>query len=46
MGLAQRGMNTPYPEQGPGPNVPVTPAPAADPAAPPAPDAPPILPPA
>jgi hypothetical protein len=46
MGLAQRGMNTPYPEQGPGPNVPVTPAPPADPAAPPAPDAPPILPPA
>jgi hypothetical protein len=35
MGLAQRGMNTPYPSQGPGPNVPVTPgdaAPAGDPA--------------
>src|SRR3954463_3974483 len=48
MGLSQRGMNTPYPEQAPGPNVPVTPAPPADPAAPlpPAPDAPPILPPA
>jgi hypothetical protein len=47
MGLGQRGMNTPYPEQAPGPNVPVTPPPA-DPAAPlpPAPDAPPILPPA
>ncbi len=48
MGLSQRGMNTPYPEQAPGPNVPVTPPPPADPAAPPppAPDAPPILPPA
>jgi hypothetical protein len=46
MGLGQRGMNTPYPEQAPGPNVPVTPAPPADPAAPPAPGAPPILPPA
>jgi hypothetical protein len=32
MGLGQRGMNTPYPEQAPGPNVPVTPG---DPAAPP-----------
>jgi hypothetical protein len=32
MGLGQRGMNTPYPDQAPGPNVPVTPA---DPAAPP-----------
>jgi hypothetical protein len=30
MGLAQRGMNTPYPDQAPGPNVPVTPG---DPAA-------------
>ena len=46
MGLSQRGMNTPYPEQAPGPNVPVAPAPPADPAAPPAPEAPPILPPA
>jgi hypothetical protein len=48
MGLSQRGMNTPYPQQAPGPNVPVTPPPPADPAAPPppAPDAPPILPPA
>jgi hypothetical protein len=47
MGLGQRGMNTPYPEQAPGPNVPITPAPPADPAAPPpAPGAPPILPPA
>jgi resuscitation-promoting factor RpfA len=45
MGLGQRGMNTPYPQQAPGPNVPVTPPPA-DPAAPPPPDAPPILPPA
>jgi resuscitation-promoting factor RpfA len=32
MGLAQRGMNTPYPDQAPGPNVPLAPA---DPAAPP-----------
>jgi hypothetical protein len=42
MGLAQRGMNTPYPDQAPGPNVPVTPGdPAAvapvNPALPPAP---------
>jgi hypothetical protein len=48
MGLAQRGMNTPYPDQAPGPNVPVTPGdPAAvapvDPALPPAPA--PLLPP-
>jgi hypothetical protein len=48
MGLAQRGMNTPYPDQGPGPNVPVTPGdPAAaapvNPALPPAPA--PLLPP-
>jgi hypothetical protein len=48
MGLSQRGMNTPYPEQGPGPNVPIAPGAPADPAAPPppAPEAPPILPPA
>lgn len=26
-GLAQRGMNTPYPDQAPGPNVPTGPAP-------------------
>jgi hypothetical protein len=45
MGLSQRGMNTPYPQQAPGPNVPITlGAPAAPP--PPAPGAPPILPPA
>jgi hypothetical protein len=43
MGLGQRGMNTPYPQQAPGPNVPVNPA---DPAAPPPPDAAPVLPPA
>ena len=48
MGLAQRGMNTPYPDQAPGPNVPVAPGdPAAvapgDPALPPAPA--PLLPP-
>ncbi|MET0473867.1 MAG: hypothetical protein ABW001_04430 [Mycobacterium sp.] len=37
MGLAQRGMNTPYPDQAPGPNVPVTPAdPAQSPPAAPA----------
>ena len=36
MGLAQRGMNTPYPDQAPGPNVPVMPG---DPAVPPPPDA-------
>jgi hypothetical protein len=50
MGLGQRGMNTPYPDQAPGPNVPITPAPPGDPAAPPpAPGAPgpaPVLPPA
>ena len=36
MGLAQRGMDTPYPTQEPGPNVPVSPgAPApVDPALP------------
>jgi hypothetical protein len=51
MGLSQRGMNTPYPEQAPGPNVPVTPEapidPAAAPALPPPPPAPeaPLLPP-
>jgi hypothetical protein len=43
MGLAQRGMDTPYPNQAPGPNVPLTPgnpvlpAPAAAPAPAPAP---------
>jgi hypothetical protein len=44
MGLAQRGMNTPYPDQAPGPNVPITPAdPAQAPVlpAPPPPDGPP-----
>ena len=25
LGIAQRGMNTPYPQQAPGPNVPVAP---------------------
>jgi hypothetical protein len=43
MGLAQRGMNTPYPEQAPGPNVPLGPV---DPAAPPPPAADAPLPPA
>jgi hypothetical protein len=41
MGLGQRGMNTPYPDQAPGPNVPVTPLPPA----PGAPGPAPILPP-
>jgi hypothetical protein len=48
MGLAQRGMNTPYPDQAPGPNVPTGPpdpvqVPAGAPAlpAPPVPDGPP-----
>ncbi len=41
MGLAQRGMNTPIPNQVPGPNVPKAPAPPAPaPPAPPAPAAP------
>ena len=34
LGIAQRGMNTPYPDQAPGPNVPISPA---DPALPPPP---------
>lgn len=34
LGIAQRGMNTPYPDQAPGPNVPITPG---DPALPPPP---------
>ncbi|HYZ68248.1 MAG TPA: transglycosylase family protein [Mycobacterium sp.] len=54
MGLSQRGMNTPYPQQSAGPNVPVAPTAPADPAAPLPPGAPvpppapgaPILPPA
>jgi hypothetical protein len=29
MGLSQRGMNTPYPDQAPGPNVPLSPGDAA-----------------
>jgi resuscitation-promoting factor RpfA len=37
MGLAQRGMNTPYPGQDPGPNVPVSPGDAPAPAPAPAP---------
>ena len=41
MGLAQRGMNTPYPIQAPGPNVPTS---GADSLAPPAPPAAPALP--
>jgi hypothetical protein len=44
LGVAQRGMNTPIPEQAPGPNVPISPADApVPPPAPPAP-APPWLP--
>jgi hypothetical protein len=34
LGLAQRGMNTPYPNQAPGPNVPTAPAPPVGPAEP------------
>jgi hypothetical protein len=47
MGLAQRGMNTPYPEQPAGPNVPLGPANPApvDPAVPPPPPGAPLLPP-
>src|SRR5882757_1252209 len=42
MGVAQRGMNTPYPDQAPGPNVPTSPVdPAAAPPPPALPDAPP-----
>ena len=46
MGLAQRGMNTPYPQQAPGPNVPADPAALPAPAAPVPPPAPgePLLP--
>jgi hypothetical protein len=41
MGLAQRGMNTPIPDQAPGPNVPISPAdPALAPPPPPPPPAP------
>jgi hypothetical protein len=40
MGLAQRGMNTPYPQQAAGPNVPVAPGAPADQAASPPPAAP------
>jgi hypothetical protein len=42
MGLSQRGMNTPIPEQAPGPNVPITPGDAAAPL-PPAPGDPALL---
>jgi hypothetical protein len=41
MGLGQRSMNTPYPDQAPGPNVPVTPVPPAPGAPGPAPVPPP-----
>ena len=40
MGLAQRGMNTPYPDQAPGPNVPISPAAQSDPDPAPPPPAP------
>ncbi len=47
MGLAQRGMNTPYPDQAPGPNVPTAPVdPALAPPPPPPAPALPWLPPA
>jgi resuscitation-promoting factor RpfA len=45
MGLGQRGMDTPYPDQPPGPNVPITPG-APAPSAPGAPGPAPVLPPA
>ncbi|MET0455139.1 MAG: transglycosylase family protein [Mycobacterium sp.] len=47
LGLAQRGMNTPYPNQAPGPNVPLAPAAPVDGAVPPPPADPavPLLPP-
>ena len=38
MGLTQRGMNTPYPEQAPGPNVPLRPDRSRLPVLPPAPE--------
>jgi hypothetical protein len=42
MGVAQRGMNTPYPDQAPGPNVPTSPVdPAVAPPPPALPDVPP-----
>ncbi len=41
LGVAQRGMNTPIPDQAPGPNVPIKPA---DPAVAPPPSAPPVNP--
>ncbi|HYO01140.1 MAG TPA: hypothetical protein VET27_04210 [Mycobacterium sp.] len=41
LGVAQRGMNTPIPDQAPGPNVPITPA---DPAPVPAPSVSPLPP--
>jgi hypothetical protein len=46
MGLAQRGMNTPYPNQAPGPNVPLSPNDAPPPPPAPAPGDPsaPVLP--
>jgi hypothetical protein len=40
LGVAQRGMNTPIPPQAPGPNVPISPSSATDPALAPAPPAP------
>ena len=44
MGLSQRGMNTPIPNQAPGPNVPIQGAPAPDPALAPPPAGGPLLP--
>jgi hypothetical protein len=44
MGIAQRGMNTPYPDQAPGPNVPLSPGDAAPAPLPPGPA--PLFPPA
>ena len=45
MGMAQRGMSTPYPNQAPGPNVPITPGDPAQGPPPPALPAPPPAPP-
>jgi hypothetical protein len=44
LGVAQRGMNTPYPDQAPGPTVPISPANAPLAAPPPPPPPAPALP--
>jgi hypothetical protein len=45
LGIAQRGMNTPIPDQAPGPNVPISPADAPPAPLPPPAPALPLLPP-